>query len=175
MTAQLGGTVATNASGSRSYHFGPTRSNVDALSLVFAGGDTITLKRGEHHAENGFFNITTDQGAARSFPVPAYQSPAIKNAAGYYSRKGMDLIDLIIGSEGTLAIFTEITVRLLHAPNIAAGLSFFPGLGEAFAFSRVSCGPTKTSRQSNISTKVRWLSCENIPTWARENSGLSAR
>ncbi|MGB7567478.1 MAG: FAD-binding oxidoreductase [Chitinivibrionales bacterium] len=134
MTAQLGGTVATNASGSRSYHFGPTRSNVEALSLVFAGGDTITLKRGEHHAENGFFNITTGQGAARSFPVPEYQSPAIKNAAGYYSKKGMDLIDLIIGSEGTLAIFTEITVCLLHAPNITAGLSFFPGLGEAFTF-----------------------------------------
>ena len=134
MTAQLGGTAATNASGSRSYHFGPTRSNIEALSLVFATGDTITLRRGEHSAENGFFKFTTDQGATRSFPVPAYQSPAIKNAAGYYSKKGMDLIDLFIGSEGTLAIFTEISVCLLHTPKIPAGLSFFPGLREAFAF-----------------------------------------
>jgi D-lactate dehydrogenase (cytochrome) len=134
MTAQLGGTVATNASGSRSYYFGPTRSNVDALSLVFASGDTMTLRRGEHPAENGVFMFTTDQGATLSFPVPAYQSPAIKNASGYYSKKGMDLIDLFIGSEGTLAIFTEISVRLLKTPQFAAGLSFFPGLREAFAF-----------------------------------------
>jgi D-lactate dehydrogenase (cytochrome) len=134
MTAQLGGTVATNASGSRSYRFGPTRLNVHALSLVFAGGDTITLRRGEHPAKNGFFEIMTDQGNTRLFPVPEYQSPAIKNASGYYSKKGMDLIDLFIGSEGTLAIFTEISVRLLHTPKIAAGLSFFPGQREAFTF-----------------------------------------
>lgn len=133
-TAQLGGTVATNASGARSYHFGCTRLNVCALSLVFAGGDTITLHRGEHHAEGGGFTITTDQGADLSFPVPAYQSPAMKNAAGYFSKKGMDLIDLFIGSEGTLAFFTEIHIRLLPAPKIVAGLSFFPGLKEAFSF-----------------------------------------
>jgi D-lactate dehydrogenase (cytochrome) len=134
MTAHLGGTVATNASGARSYHFGSTRAHIEALSLVFAGGDAITLRREEHPAQKGVFTATTDQGRSLSVTSPVYQSPDIKNASGYYSKKGMDLMDLFIGSEGTLALFTEITVRLVKTPKFAAGLSFFPGLGEAFAF-----------------------------------------
>jgi D-lactate dehydrogenase (cytochrome) len=134
MTAQLGGTVATNASGARSYYFGSTRAHINALSLVLASGDTITLHRGEHSAINECFTITTDQGNKISITAPLYQSLDLKNASGYYSKKGMDLIDLFIGSEGTLALFTEISVCLVQKPKFAAGLSFFPGLEESFAF-----------------------------------------
>ena len=134
MTAQLGGTAATNASGARSYHFGPTRSHIEALSLVFADGNTLTLRRGEHPSHGGVFSTTTDQVACLSIAAPRYQSPSIKNASGYYSKNGMDLIDLFIGSEGTLGIYTEISVRLRETPRLVAGLSFFPGLKQSFAF-----------------------------------------
>ena len=134
MTAQLGGTVATNASGARSYHFGPTRAHIEALALVLASGDTLTLRRGEHPSIGGVFSMTTDRGASLSIAAPRYQSPSIKNASGYYSKNGMDLIDLFIGSEGTLGIYTEISIRLCETPRLVAGLSFFPGLGQSFAF-----------------------------------------
>jgi D-lactate dehydrogenase (cytochrome) len=46
----------------------------------------------------------------------------------------MDCIDLLIGSEGTLALFYEIGIVLSPAPEIVAGLSFFPARPDAFAF-----------------------------------------
>jgi D-lactate dehydrogenase (cytochrome) len=135
MTAQLGGTVAANASGARSFHFGPTRKYVEEISIVLADGDTVRIRRGAIKEENGKFTLVTDQGNTIIFQKPAYRFPAIKNASGYFSAKEMDLIDLFIGSEGTLALFSEIGVRLLLRPCFMAGLSFFPDRKKAFAAS----------------------------------------
>ena len=43
----LGGTVATNASGARTFKYGPTRNYVERLKIVLATGDVIDLRRGE--------------------------------------------------------------------------------------------------------------------------------
>ncbi|HUI93908.1 MAG TPA: FAD-binding oxidoreductase [Chitinivibrionales bacterium] len=133
-TAQLGGTVATNASGARSFHFGPTRAWVHSLSVVLANGGTLNLKRGDCKARNGVFAVTTGQGSVFSVNAPAYRIPAIKNASGYYAADDMDLIDLFIGSEGTLGIFSMVGIRLAPKPFFAAGLSFFPSRKAAFGF-----------------------------------------
>ena len=45
-----------------------------------------------------------------------------KLSAGYFAEPGMDLIDLFIGSEGTLAIISEITLRLIPKPPAHATL-----------------------------------------------------
>ena len=134
MSAQLGGTAATNASGARSFFFGPTRKHIAALSLVFADGQALPLKRGDAAESNGIITLADARGGI--FPVkrPDYESMALKNAAGYYSKKNMDLIDLFIGSEGTLAIFTEIGIALTKAQRSMGGLSFFPSRLAAFNF-----------------------------------------
>jgi D-lactate dehydrogenase (cytochrome) len=44
--ASIGGTAATNASGSRSYKFGVTRDYVIEADIFFADGNSTTLKRG---------------------------------------------------------------------------------------------------------------------------------
>ena len=46
MLASIGGTLATNASGSRSYKFGVTRDYVTEVDIVFVDGKTVSLKRG---------------------------------------------------------------------------------------------------------------------------------
>jgi D-lactate dehydrogenase (cytochrome) len=46
----------------------------------------------------------------------------------------MELIDLFIGSEGTLAVFSEIGIRLIPAPSLVGVLTFFPSRKQAFAF-----------------------------------------
>ncbi len=131
-TAQLGGTVATNASGARSFRFGPTRAHVIELRIVLANGDTLLLRRGACGEKNGVFTAKTEQGNNVTISKSSYRSPSVKNASGYFSSPDMDLIDLFIGSEGTLGIFTQCTVRLMPQPRFAAGLSFFPDRKAAF-------------------------------------------
>jgi FAD/FMN-containing dehydrogenase len=110
-SAFLGGTIATNASGSRSFRFGSTRRWVQGLRVVLADGRLLDLARGEA--------IDFDPG---TIPLPA----VTKNTAGYLLRPGMDWIDLFVGSEGTLGVITEARVGLLPAPAaILAGVVFF--------------------------------------------------
>src|SRR5260370_2108407 len=54
----LGGTVATNASGSRTFKYGPTRKYVERLKIALATGEVIDLRPGElHPAPRGPINI----------------------------------------------------------------------------------------------------------------------
>lgn len=134
MDAELGGTVATNASGARSYRFGPTRAHIEAISIILASGETAIVKRGSAVGGNGTLLLRTDQDISYSVPVTNIPPRNVKNAAGYYGAPGMDLVDLLVGSEGTLAIFSSVTIRLSKAVNFLAGLSFFPSRNAAFDF-----------------------------------------
>jgi D-lactate dehydrogenase (cytochrome) len=134
MGAELGGTVATNASGARSYRFGATRAHIEAVSIVLASGETATFKRGSCAGADGVLTFATDRGAPYKIPLPPIPRVSAKNAAGYFVRPAMDLVDLLIGSEGTLAIFSSITVRIRRRPDFVSGLSFFPSREAAFAF-----------------------------------------
>src|SRR6266851_9601346 len=61
----LGGTVATNASGSRTFKYGPTRKYVERLKIALATGDVIDLRRGQLHADaTGPIRIPLVSGAA---------------------------------------------------------------------------------------------------------------
>jgi D-lactate dehydrogenase (cytochrome) len=60
--------------------------------------------------------------------------PVTKRSAGYFAKPGMDLIDLFIGSEGTLGIVTRVTFRLLSpAPAVALALLMCPSEAAALA------------------------------------------
>ena len=66
--------------------------------------------------------------ADRFRPRHRSRCPAVtKNTAGYLLRPGMDWVDLFVGTEGTLGVVTEATLRLLPAPTaVLAGVVFFP-------------------------------------------------
>ena len=55
----LGGTVANNASGARSYKYGSTRDYIQELKIVLPSGDCIKLKRGERYFEDNEFKEVT--------------------------------------------------------------------------------------------------------------------
>lgn len=124
-SASLGGMVSCNASGAASFHYGPTRNWVNAITVVLADGDAIRLRRGECFAQGRTFALTTESGATISGQLPGYRVPNVKSAAGYWVADGMDLIDLFIGSEGTLGVITEIELRLTPQPKSIAGLTLF--------------------------------------------------
>ncbi|HSD45072.1 MAG TPA: FAD-binding oxidoreductase, partial [Pyrinomonadaceae bacterium] len=118
----LGGTVATNASGARTFKYGPTRNYVERLKVVLASGEVLEVRRGEK-------NIL-------KIPVQSYRRPAIrKNATGYFFAPDMDAIDLFIGSEGTLAVICEIETRLVPKPQgLLSGVVFFANQPDVLAF-----------------------------------------
>jgi FAD/FMN-containing dehydrogenase len=87
--AQIGATVATNATGEETFRFGPTRSYVDELEVLTTSGESRILKR--------------------SRPAPFTTA---KNTAGYFLDG--EEIDEVIGSEGTLALITRLKLRLVE-------------------------------------------------------------
>jgi D-lactate dehydrogenase (cytochrome) len=124
----LGGTVATNGSGARTFKYGPTRNYVQRLKIALATGDVIDLRRGELHADaGGRIGILLPPGRSIEAQLPTYQMPQTrKHASGYYVAPEMDLLDLFIGSEGTLGVITEIEVALLPKPEgLLSGIVFF--------------------------------------------------
>lgn len=132
----IGGNVATNASGARTFRFGPTRAWIAGLTVVLPEGTILALERGRIRAENGRFTIPRDGAAPLVVPAPTWTTPRTsKHVAGYYSEAGMDLVDLFIGSEGTLGVVVDADLRLVRAPEeILTGILFFPDESSAFAF-----------------------------------------
>jgi D-lactate dehydrogenase (cytochrome) len=112
--AFVGGTVATNASGAATFKYGATRDWVKALTVVLPSGDVLDIERGATMAHSdGHFDLQLATRTVR-VPVPTYLMPDVpKLSAGYFAEPEMDLVDLFIGSEGTLGVVTAVTLRVL--------------------------------------------------------------
>ena len=128
----VGGTVATNASGARTFKYGPTRSYIRRLRVVLASGEIVDLRRGEVQANSeGRIRV----GSAIDVKLPSYRMPATrKSATGYFVAPQMDAVDLFIGSEGTLGVICEVETRLLPKPEgLLSGVVFFADERDALA------------------------------------------
>jgi D-lactate dehydrogenase (cytochrome) len=112
--AFVGGTIATNAAGAATFKYGTTRDWVRALTVVLPDGDVLDIERGRTRASReGFFDLELADRRVR-IQIPAYRMPSVpKLSAGYFSAPDMDLIDLFIGSEGTLGVVTAATLKVL--------------------------------------------------------------
>jgi D-lactate dehydrogenase (cytochrome) len=124
--AFTGGVVATNAAGAATFKYGTTRDWVRALTIVLANGEVLDIERGRTIAHaDGYFEIVLSDRVAR-VPVPRYRMPQVpKTSAGDFAAPGMDLIDLFIGSEGTLGVIIDVTLRVLAVrPSLC--LAFVP-------------------------------------------------
>ncbi len=114
MSASIGGTVATNASGARTYRYGPTRDWVRGIRVMLSNGEILNIPRGKYFASRGGeFAVFDSTGKEVCVKLPSYRMPHTKNTAGFFAAPGMDLIDLFIGSEGCFGVITEVTAALL--------------------------------------------------------------
>jgi D-lactate dehydrogenase (cytochrome) len=135
MSAWLGGIVACNASGAKTYKFGAVRNWVLRMKVVLSNGDILDIRRGDVKAENGKFIIVHSDGNESVVTIPSYKMPNTKNAAGLYAKSDMDLIDLFVGSEGILGVITEVELGLTKQPeNIMTVMAFFPSEDDAVNF-----------------------------------------
>ncbi|MBK7934694.1 MAG: FAD-binding oxidoreductase [Acidobacteria bacterium] len=136
-SCQIGGTVATNASGARSFKYGATREFVRRLTMVLADGDVAEIRRGETLAdENGSITIKTTSGRSFTTKPLTYERPDVrKNVSGYFNEQPLDAIDLFIGSEGTLGVIAEIELSLVAKPEgFFSGIVFFGDESELLKF-----------------------------------------
>jgi D-lactate dehydrogenase (cytochrome) len=78
-----------------------------ARGIDTADGDTLTIVDGPDR---------------RTVHLPAIPKPRTKNSIGYGFAPGGDVLDLFIGSEGTLGVVSEVTFRLM--PATEARLAF---------------------------------------------------
>ena len=118
-TSSIGGNIAANSSGSRSFRYGATRRHVLSLRVAFMDGTIHTFRRGEKI----------------DFEVPAISLPrTTKHSAGYPLAPGMEWVDLIVGNEGTLGVVTEAELQFLPAPGERlGGVVFFRSEADALA------------------------------------------
>lgn len=131
--AALGGMAATNASGARSYRYGAMRRWVSAASIVLVDGTQLRLTRGVERIENETLALSVG-GAARTLKLQAIPKPPTKNTIGYHFADG-DALDVFIGSEGTLGVFTELELELAPVPKLRLYLlQIFPSVDAALTF-----------------------------------------
>lgn len=124
-TASIGGMAANNASGARSLFYGQTRPYIAALRVMLHDGSVIALRRGRQKASGHHFHLQTEDGRVLQGELPSYTLPRIKNVAGYFVQEEMDLLDLFIGSEGTMGVITELELILIPYPQAVWGIMCF--------------------------------------------------
>ena len=107
----IGGAIACNASGARSFRYGATRPWIESVTAVLATGDIVEADR--------------STSIPAHWPRLQWSEPSVKSAAGYVPAD--NLLDLLIGNEGTLGVVTRAKLRLLQAPVAVLSLfAFFP-------------------------------------------------
>ena len=179
----VGGTIATNASGARTFKYGPTRNYVERLKIALATGEVLDLRRGEVRADaSGSLKIpvtcppASADGSDKGFieaRLPSYQMPQTrKHAAGYYVAPGMDLLDLIIGSEGTLGVILEAELKLLPKPeSLLSGVVFFSSAENLLGFVQETRILSMSSQTGDVQ-KVKTINARALEYFDRESLGF---
>ncbi len=130
----LGGMVNTNATGSHSLVYGTTRDHLVAVAAVGSDGKPLAERGPELTA--GAAAIARDHAEAIRHHFP----PLGRRVAGYALDQllaiegGPRLERLLAGSEGTLAITTAATLRLVALPAVrGVGVVLFDDVAAAMA------------------------------------------
>ncbi len=128
--ATLGGMLSTNAAGARTVRYGSVRRWVESAEVVTAEGEVTEFRRGQPPAGR---TLAVDRFETEAAPAIRAEAELIrarfprtrKNASGYALDAWLetgDLLDLLIGAEGTLGIVTSAVWRLDPVPTARAGL-----------------------------------------------------
>ncbi len=124
----IGGMAATNAAGAHTLRYGATRAWVTALDCIFDDGSRALIRRNaplpDVPAVERF--LATAHSAILASPARVRSHPGVrKDSSGYaladYARSG-ELLELLVGSEGTLALFVGVELSLAALPGATSSL-----------------------------------------------------
>lgn len=114
----LGGMVANNAAGARSFLHGAVREWIEELEVVLPGG--MRVRMGPHHPLPPSLSRLHDELLRDLGRSPAGWPSVRKNSSGYALDRFLptgDGAQLLTGSEGTLGVVTEVVLRLVERPE----------------------------------------------------------
>ena len=128
----IGGMVGANAAGARTLRFGATRPWVTAVRCVFDDGTDVWVRRDSpwpvgvpavRRLADALRQIGDQLGGA--IPAQALEHPGVRKESSGYAiaaalRPEGHLVDLLVGSEGTLALFTEVELALIPVAGATA-------------------------------------------------------
>ena len=128
--ATIGGMTANNSCGSRSRRWGMMRDNVIGIDALLADGSRARFGPGA----NGPAALAADLAALAEAEADEIRTrfPAVQRRVGGYNVDALladapNLAHLLVGSEGTLALFERIEIRLSERPtNKVLGVCHFP-------------------------------------------------
>ena len=141
--ATIGGMAGNNSVGARSLHYGHMVDNVIGIQAVLADGEVLDCRpqgTAPPDTGNGRLDLLTDRMRrlhARNADEIERRFPKVRrNVAGYninrLGRDDLNLADLLVGSEGTLAWFQEIELALQPIPSHKVlGICHFPTFHQA--------------------------------------------
>ena len=144
----IGGAVANNASGELSLKYGSTRDYVEKLKVVLADGSLIETgrisarelnrKKGQRDFEGDLYRQLDSLILDHEAIIAHRRRLTTRNSSGYAldhvrGKDGsFDLSQIFVGSQGTLGVVTEITLRTVPwDPNSVLVVGFFNSLDEA--------------------------------------------
>ncbi|WP_245819043.1 FAD-binding and (Fe-S)-binding domain-containing protein [Marivita hallyeonensis] len=129
----LGGMAANNSSGGKSLRYGIMRDNVRAISAILPDG-TKARFNGANPEPGVYADLVNDMralGRREADEIDA-RFPKVQRRVGGYNIDALtgyevNMAHLLVGSEGTLAYFTELELSLAHLPGEkVTGVCHFP-------------------------------------------------
>ena len=134
--ATIGGMIANNSSGARAPLYGTTADHLVELEIVLADGRVVLLGP-EHDALRKQRELLEDIALLNGLQIEErFGAGMVKRWSGYsldrVLRDPRNLVNLLAGSEGTLAAITSAVIKVVPTPDeIGLGLLFFDNLAEA--------------------------------------------
>ena len=139
--ASIGGMVANNAGGEKTVKYGSTKDYVERLEVVLASGQTVEMRKysadecaqkiSAGGLEGEIYQKVRDVLEKNNAIIAAHKPKVNKVASGYNVWEvlgedgSMDLTKLITGSQGTLGIVTDVTLKAVHKPSRSGLLVMF--------------------------------------------------
>jgi len=129
----LGGMYGNNSAGERTLKYGTTQDYILEAKVIFADGNEHAVKPiplGEISDQEEIYKKVYELIKKNEEEINHAKPKVHKNSAGYYiwnviHNNVFDLNKLLVGSQGTLGIATEITFKLVKNPKYSKLVAIF--------------------------------------------------
>ena len=129
----IGSVASLDGSGSHWLNYGSARQHIRAMQVVLADGEVVELDREQAPSSSVAANLDrrVNELATRHQKIIAEHRPqTLVNRCGYHlydaaEKQPVNLVDVMVGSEGTLGVITELTVETVPIPKHRGAVLLF--------------------------------------------------